>query len=261
MKKFIKRIMALLVAVSMCALIGCKTDPEGSSYKDGLINVVNNSSQTIYVCTAALNITLATNDEIFENRELTSSIVSIDSGKTHSFDYDFSKYKDSRESVPTIMISYNKQGWRWYCQGSYDLYHQTATVYVRDYAQDSKYPIISEIKFSSFSFEPASEIKKVPVTNSTNYPMWVQFVAWEDPSTWDYPIAMSNRVLVEAGKTINLSLPKGFDNYYKSITVLSHEYNLGTWRSGTWTDFIPSSIDISIKTDTSGNESYSFNFK
>lgn len=137
------------------------------------------------------------------------------------------------------------------------LFHQTTSVTL---SKDSTNPDGFKWGFeaSEFDFEPNNaELRKIPVKNSSEYNIWVQFVAWGD-DTWNKPTAMSKKVKVAPGSTIELSYPEGFDDaYFKSLTVYSYEVDTGTWRT-TWTRMVPNSFDITVCVDKDGN--YSFDF-
>lgn len=242
MKRFINYFLTATLALGLFSFISCKTEPEEEINRDGIINIVNNTYDTIYVITAAVDFTFETVQECYDNRVETSSEISIESGKTKSINFNYSEYQDSIKSKPAIMLSYNKTDWNCYYYSSFSLYHLTTTIYVEPTAGS---PSISEIKHSNFSFKTPNEIKKVPITNCTDYPLWVQFVAWEDDS-WNYPIAMSERVLIKSGETVEISYPEGFENKIKSITAESFEYNIGAWKR-TWTQGVPPSFNIYTK--------------
>jgi len=245
MKKNVIKFLVFAFILSLFTFVGCQPESKEVTYTDGIINVKNDTDQTIYVKLSAINRELSTGDEKYANRVDASNEITLLKGETGTMDYDFSKFRNNKTTTPSVLVSYDKINWIWYYYGSFNLYNQVTSISV---VRDADRTFKMNTTYSTYTFTPEEESCKIPVTNSCPYPIWVQFVAWDDNS-WNYPKAMSNKVKIEAGATFQLSYPKGFDDRKKSLTVISHDNYWGTYRTGLWTTTAPSSFKISIDGD------------
>jgi len=238
MKKNLLFISALTLIVF--AFASCNQSGPKDVVSDGTIYVKNDCSEKLYVQLAATNPNLSNGDEIYAKRNQISEILTVAPGATQALSYEFSKFLSSENYCPAVMVSLNpnRDGWWWYYYGTYNLYQITTTISVSKEGKD----LVQKASFSEFAdhvalhSEGETPTGEVQVENTSGVDAWVELVGFKDTG-WDYPTALSKKVLLKAGETISIPyFSSDFGegkNVLGSITYISYEKYTGTWR-GDW---------------------------